>query len=136
MLGLSGAEVTPPPVQPNSYPCCLLKPGEPAVHSAVQRLNGDAIRQESRKSIPDGASASAIAALSVWSKTAGLTHCVRSFGRRPAISVAAPGYNPTLRTSHEIIKAGDQTYVTSARKRSQTQAGPRHPPRKARALRC
>jgi hypothetical protein len=136
MLGLSGpAEVTPTagptptatPVLPTPSP----KPGEARLCILLfNDLNGDAIRQESEPSIPDGAISFSNRSGSVSeSKTTGAGLDPLCFDKLPegdyTISVAAPeGYNPTTRTSHEItLKAGDQTYDNfGAQANSQTQA--------------
>jgi LysM repeat protein len=137
MLGLSGpAEVTPTagptptatPVLPTPSP----KPGEAKLCILLfNDLNGDAIRQESEPSIPDGAISYSNRSGSVSeSKTTGVgLDPICSEKPLPegdyTISVAVPaGYNPTTQTSYQItLKAGDQTYVNfGAQANSQTQA--------------
>ncbi len=136
MLGLSGpAEVTPTagptptatPVLPTPSP----KPGEAKLCILLfNDLNGDAIRQESEPSIPDGAISFNNRSGSVSeSKTTGAGLDPSCFEKLPegdyTISVAVPGgYNPTTQTSYQItLKAGDQTYVNfGAQANSQTQA--------------
>jgi LysM repeat protein len=136
MLGLSGpAEVTPTagptptatPVLPTPSP----KPGEAKLCILLfNDLNGDALREESEPSIPDGAISYSNRSGSVSaSKTtvAGLDPmCSEKLPEGDyTISVAVPeGYNPTTQTSYQIsLKAGDQTYVNfGAQANSQTQA--------------